>query len=278
MIVLLFCVASLLLEPGSQAAPARSLSDGMLAAAAREVFAHKCVECHGSDLAHPRAGFGYVTDLSRLTAHGKYVVPGKLGDSVLWQEIDEGDMPPENAKAGALTAQETEAVREWILGGAPALEKEGAPGARAPRERLIVLIGRLHVLAVHFPVALLVIAALCEAWEGLGGAGRVSPSVRFCLSVGAVGAVAAAGLGWVRALDGFSGPLSDPASLVGLHRWIGTGVGVTAPIVALFSERELRHGERSRGVRAAVVALGVLAGAAAHFGGLLTHGTDFFDL
>src|SRR5436190_13479844 len=92
-----------------------------LARGALDAFAAKCVQCHGPDVPHPKAAFGYVTDLNRLVASGKYIVPGDLDKSELWKEIDEGDMPPDNAKAGPLTPQQIDAIRQWILGGAPSL-------------------------------------------------------------------------------------------------------------------------------------------------------------
>jgi mono/diheme cytochrome c family protein/uncharacterized membrane protein len=276
-----------------------------LARAALDVFASKCVQCHGSDLPHPRARFGFVTDLERLVASEKYVVPGNLDESELWQEIAEGDMPPSEAKAGPLTPDQADAIRQWILAGAPPLQdsepmtlvqanrtimlpshvEKPAEAAATPHEqmesyprRLVALIGRLHVLVIHFPIALLVVAALCEAWQALRGSERVAPSVRLCLSLGALAAPVAAGMGWIHALDGFAGPLSDPTSVLGLHRWLGTGAGVIAPAIALLSERDARRGRRSFGVRMAIMALALAVGGAGHFGGILTHGSGLLDL
>src|SRR6185369_7036279 len=105
-----------------QATPPKPTSqEHPLARAALDVFASKCVQCHGQDVPHPKAGFGYVTDLQRLVSSGKYVAPGALDKSELWKEIEEGDMPPDKALAGPLTPEETDAIRRWILGGAPPL-------------------------------------------------------------------------------------------------------------------------------------------------------------
>jgi uncharacterized membrane protein len=260
------------------------------------------VQCHGPDVPHPKAAFGYVTDLQRLVASEKYVVPGSLDKSMLWKEVEEGDMPPDEARAGPLTQAETDAIREWIVAGAPPLampetrreendRKDAPPSPQESRPvstsesrrtpeplsaRLIVLLGRFHVLAVHFPIALLLVAAVTEARGGLQRSTAVLSSGRLCLTLGALAALAAAGLGWVHALDGFAGPLSNPTSITGLHRWIGTAVGVIAPAVALLSERDVGRGRRSLGVRVSIIALGLGAGAAGHFGGLLTHGSEYF--
>src|SRR5262249_55555413 len=151
------------------------------------------------------------TDLEKLAASGKYVVPGNLEKSEVWQEISEGDMPPDNAKAGPLSAQETDAIRRWIVEGAPSLNAKGgsvegastqypsaptadnpsrvaaAPPAEekaSPGARAVALLGRFHVLVVHFPLALLLTAVSVEVVSGLRRSWSVSPSVRVCLSLG----------------------------------------------------------------------------------------------
>jgi mono/diheme cytochrome c family protein len=100
-------------------APPSSFSGDELAAAASAVFATKCVQCHGPALPHPKAGFGYITDLRRLVDSGKYIVPGAPEKSEIWSQVSEGDMPPDGAKAGPLTQAEKDAILAWIVAGAP---------------------------------------------------------------------------------------------------------------------------------------------------------------
>jgi uncharacterized membrane protein len=246
-----------------------------------------------------------VTDLKRLTASNKYVTPGHPDQSELWKEIDEGDMPPDKARAGPLTPAEKDAIFQWIVGGAPPLDEVAsitataagpslqpsrdpapteiaAPNARSQTEiapsRLLALFGRFHVVLIHFPVAFIIVAAMVEAWNFLRPSAVVTSLGRMCLVLGAVAAIPAAALGWIHALDGFPGPCSDPMSIAGLHRWIGTAVGVIAPAVAIFSERDARRGKRSPILRWAILVLAALVGVAGHFGGLLTHGSGYFDL
>src|SRR5262249_4598145 len=64
------------------------------------VFQAKCVQCHGPQLPKPKGKFGYVLDLKRVAANPDLVVPGKPEESQLWDLIDNGEMPAENAKAG----------------------------------------------------------------------------------------------------------------------------------------------------------------------------------
>src|SRR3954451_15287870 len=101
-------------QPPSAAAPAGDLPAETLA-----VFQAKCAACHGPQAAKPKK-FGYVTDLMRLAANPKYVIPHDPDKSGLWQAIDEGDMPPDDAKTGPLSDVQKQTVRNWIEAGAPA--------------------------------------------------------------------------------------------------------------------------------------------------------------
>src|SRR5579862_4437339 len=175
--------------------PQSSTASDELAAAAKAVFATKCIQCHGPQVPYPKAAFGYITDLRRLVASGKYIVPRKPGESEIWKEISDGDMPPDEAKAGPLTQAESDSILAWIVAGAPLLrEGERAnpasdvpsrdartgpmiavgdrsedpasgdavpPADRKPLvQRAVELIGRAHVIVVHFPVALLISAGM----------------------------------------------------------------------------------------------------------------------
>jgi hypothetical protein len=51
---------------GSSTTAATGAAPVNLAFAVRNIFAAKCVECHGSDLPRPKGRFGYVLDLERL--------------------------------------------------------------------------------------------------------------------------------------------------------------------------------------------------------------------
>lgn len=294
--VQLVTIAAVLVQ--AQAAPD---SRPALAREALAAFAAKCVQCHGPEVPHPKAAFGFVTDLDRLVASGKYVRPGHPEDSEVWKEISEGDMPPDEAKAGPLSQGEKDAILAWIVAGAPGADDPNRAGSEAaPRRqretprgamdgpgdgracrslatRAVVLFGRLHVLVTHFPVAMLIAAAGVECWSWVRSARAPSPLTRFCVWIGAVSAGAAGVMGWVHALDGFPSAAADPFTIAGLHRWIGTGAALLAPAAALMVERDARAARRSPLARAAILGLAGLVGVAAHFGGLLTHGPGFLS-
>lgn len=138
-----------------------------------------------------------------------------------------------------------------------------APAGEARLTRL----GRLHPLAVHFPVALILSAGLAE----LPGAFRRKPAwhefSRFSITLGALGALIAVPLGWLAA----GAPGSD--ALTEWHRWLGTATGLTSAAAALLARTHHLTAYR------ATLAVGVaLVAAAGHLGGVLTHGEDFVQI
>ena len=79
------------------------------------VLARNCLDCHD---AASRKGDLNLSQKSAAFAggeSGKVVVPGKPGDSLLWQLIEKGDMPAEGAP---LTSDEKKTIRKWIEQGA----------------------------------------------------------------------------------------------------------------------------------------------------------------
>jgi hypothetical protein len=260
----------------------------------RAVFEAKCASCHGAHLAKPRGKFGHVLDLPRVAANPKYVVPSLPDDSPLWKLIDEGEMPPEDARTGALTKEEKELVRAWIDAGAPApatpailfpdtptqaapppAEAAGAPPAAPFAVRLLRWVGKFHVATVHFPIALLLAAAVAEVWALWRGIRFPLPVVRFCVLLGAAGAAAAAVLGWLLAWGGGYGARTPV--LLALHRWVGTATGLVAVGAAVLSEADARIGKRRRRSRLLLFLAALLVSIAGHLGGTLVHGEDFYD-
>jgi len=254
---------------------------GQLASEVRRLFAEKCAECHSAKLARPKGKFGYVLDLHRMAGNPKLVVPFNADQSQLWQKIEDGQMPPEDAKGGPLSNQQKALVRWWIEAGAAASAGAGAASIAAEPHpdqppalgaRLLRWMGRFHVLVIHFPIALLVAAAVAESWWMWEGRAGMSPAVRYCVLLGALGAIVAAGLGWVRApFSGYGG-----AQALFLHRWAGTAAGACALAAAIASEHDVLRHRRSRIFRAALFASALMIGAAGHLGGTLVYGDGYF--
>ena len=278
----------LLLAPAAAAADVSPPAD--LGSRVREIFAAKCSQCHSAGLVRPKGKFGYVLDLARMAANPRLVVPSDAAHSKLWQQIDDGDMPPDDAKAGPLSDSEKQVVRSWIEAGAPVppaavqqtalteIQPAMKPALVGHRpsifRRVLRLAGKLHVLVIHFPIALIAAAAGMESWWILRRRRDTSPVVRFCVYFGAAGAVVAAFLGWLHAP--FSGYESSAAGTLLLHRWLGVAAATGAMVVAGLSGLDELRGRRSLIFRAALFGTALLIGLTGHLGGTLVYGDDFF--
>jgi uncharacterized membrane protein len=254
----------------------------------QKVFRAKCNQCHGSHLAKPKGKFGYILDLGRVAGNPKIVVPSKPDESRLWELVSGDEMPPEDAQAGPLTAEEKNLIHDWIAAGAPAMpgssatssesadEPEPSEMARLPfYKRALFLLGRFHVIVVHFPIALIMAAAAGELWFWWLGYKGLHPAVRFCVLLAVPAAIAAAVLGWLLAWSGAG--LSAPQVLL-FHRWLGTVGAVWLVAVAASSEADARHSTRSALSRVLLFAGAILIGVTGHLGGTLVYGEDYFRL
>jgi uncharacterized membrane protein len=140
--------------------------------------------------------------------------------------------------------------------------------------RLVVLVGKTHPLAVHLPIGLGLFAALSEALFMLKKDRVWRTTATLAMIFAALGALAAAPLGWIAA-----GDADFPASLAStlqLHRYAGLAA-VAWLLLGAWASREAREGE---GKLFRVLALGapVLIGLAGHLGGTLVFGTGYFSL
>lgn len=107
-----------------------------------------------------------------------------------------------------------------------------APPDGNERAQLLQFVGRFHLLAVHLPIAVLVLVPVIE----LAGRSRyfpqLLPSAEFLLAVATCGAIVAGALGWCLAKSGgYSGPL------VTQHMWGGVSVAIAAWLCWLFRVR-----------------------------------------
>lgn len=171
---------------------------------------------------------------------------------------------------------------ERYLANLPGLAAQAAPAAPdASAERAAEaagLLGRVHPLLVHFPIALLLAGALAEILGALRGRTGSSPAARFCVGLGALGAAAAALTGWQRA-EHFAA-LPGTEDNVDLHRWFAvatTGLALLLALIGLWS-RERSSNVRSPGLglfRWGLLLAAVVVAVTAHFGGTLVYGADF---
>jgi mono/diheme cytochrome c family protein len=260
-----------------------------LVAEVRAVFTAKCAGCHGPTLAKPRGRFGYILDLSRVASNREMVVPFAPKESELWELVSRSEMPPPDSPTGALTTDEKELIRNWIAAGAPAIssvssqsygaeapltvQETALPATSMPHTPILEWIGKFHLLFLHFPIALMLAAAAAEFWSMVLKSRVPNPAVRYCALLGAIAVLATVPLGWLHALSVYGDHVTQALTL---HRWLGTAAGSLVVVAAVCSELDVHLGKRSLLTRVVLLAGAVLVASAAHFGGILAHGAEFF--
>lgn len=150
-------------------------------------------------------------------------------------------------------------------------ESEEPPAALDPLTKA----GRFHPVIVHFPIALLIAAALAEMLLALGFLKRAGEDIaRFCWWGGTATALAAGALGWLAAME-----LTNPPDHLDTHRYLGMAATALALMGAWLEWRA-----RNREVGSATFIwrcwLGITIctiGATGHFGGVLVYGPDFLS-
>jgi hypothetical protein len=133
--------------------------------------------------------------------------------------------------------------------------------------KVVKYTGKYHIMVLHFPIAFLIGAAVVQ-WY-LVARGKGASVVSVMLWFGALGAVAAASLGWMYAYDSVYFGEED-IKLLFWHRWLGTGTATLAVLVLLLRNK---LGPKSLAV-ALTLCVGLVA-AAAHFGASLVYGPEF---
>ena len=159
----------------------------------------------------------------------------------------------------------------------PVRQGEGASArpARADPWWGWVLLGRLHPMVVHFPIALLTIAAVIEGIHVARRRPVPSEAGTYCLAFGVAGGVASAVLGTLNA--GHQTFATDATLVLGRHQVMGW-MAVIAAAAALGAGHVAR---RSGGMRtiaaylALVFATSAVVGATGHLGGELVYGSRY---
>lgn len=136
----------------------------------------------------------------------------------------------------------------------------------------MTLIGRLHPLLVHFPIALVLVAAVAEVVATTTGLSDWRALALANLRAGAVFAIGAAIAGWRLA----SSPGIEATSSLEWHRWLGSIAAIAVVGAALATA-----GARGRSplaiwaYRITLFWATALVAVTGHLGGLLVWGADF---
>ncbi|MHB1177241.1 MAG: DUF1549 domain-containing protein [Daejeonella sp.] len=134
-------------------------------------------------------------------------------------------------------------------------------------------LGRLHPLAVHFPVAFLVFAAILELFTLKKFSSALRPGINLLVAAGVISAIFSAVFGFLLSRDG------DYGEDLSIHQWIGIATAFLGAVSWLLLNRILKKNQVKlvKPYRSILFfsALGVsLAG---HFGASLAHGDDYLS-
>ncbi len=150
--------------------------------------------------------------------------------------------------------------------------EEGHEDAGTNVPQPLAWFGKFHPPVTHFPIALIVAAALAEFLFMQKGTALFEHATRFCVWLGAGGAVLAAILGWFFA--GFH--LFDDEWVMTTHRWLGTATALWAALIFGLCERAYSGTASRQPFRLALFAGAGLVSTTGFFGGALIYGLDHY--
>jgi uncharacterized membrane protein len=134
--------------------------------------------------------------------------------------------------------------------------------------------GRLHPLAVHFPLGLLLFAAILELITIRNFSSHLRPGINLLVIAGVIASIFSAVLGLLLSRQGDYGK-----DLLGLHQWVGIATVLSGVITWFLLNRILVTKKISlikyyRGILFFCAAVLSVTG---HFGASLTHGKDYLS-
>ncbi len=145
-----------------------------------------------------------------------------------------------------------------------------AMAAQEPKtfpERLVSWFGRMHPFAVHFPIALFPVALVALILARRRG--ETVELIRALIVVAGAGSIIATALGWLN--GGLT--VSDTDTVLMLHRWLGTALGLLGGALAWWAwrRRAAVHSGRMVTALGVIVALLLVQG---FLGASVTHGME----
>lgn len=137
---------------------------------------------------------------------------------------------------------------------------------------LILFIGRFHPLLVHLPIGFLLLAFLLECFARLerfqeAGLGNAVP---FSLLLGGISAIGAVLTGYLLSLDGGYGE-----DLLSTHMWLGITVAVLSLLAFILRTMFFDRPMIKKMYEGILLLMVVCLMATGHYGGSLTHGSDY---
>ncbi len=133
-------------------------------------------------------------------------------------------------------------------------------------------LGRLHPLIVHFPIALIIVAAVLELFSLRNFKSKFRAGIHFLILIGTVSAILSAIFGWLLAeSQGTTGSILD------LHKQLGIVTSIlSALLLFLLLKADKSASKKLNSIyRIFLFFTAFVVGLTGHFGGSLTHGEDF---
>lgn len=133
-------------------------------------------------------------------------------------------------------------------------------------------LGRLHPLVVHFPVTLLLVAALLELFTIKNFQSKLRPAINLLLMAGVGTAIVSVAFGLLLARGGDYGK-----ETLNLHQWTGiaaAGLGACS-LILLYNVLKKNKQRLITPYRTVILLAGFGVCIAGHFGAALTHGSNY---
>ncbi|HMI03648.1 MAG TPA: c-type cytochrome domain-containing protein [Pedobacter sp.] len=127
-------------------------------------------------------------------------------------------------------------------------------------------IGRFHPVLVHLPIGILLLGCLFQLMTIKSRFSALRAAVPFIYLLGGLGAVVSSVSGYLLSQSG-----DYDGNMVGIHQWLGISVSVISLVVYIL----YRKGVREALLNLTAVVLIVLITLTGHYGGSLTHGSDY---
>jgi uncharacterized membrane protein len=135
-------------------------------------------------------------------------------------------------------------------------------------------IGRFHIVIVHFPIAILLLASLLEILSFKNFNSKFRPAINISVIIGGISAIFSALFGYILAQnEEITGQTLD------LHQWGGIATAVLSSITLFLLWLILKKGQSTKIslYRWSLFAASLGVVFTGHFGGSLTHGDDYFS-
>jgi uncharacterized membrane protein len=138
-------------------------------------------------------------------------------------------------------------------------------------EGLLSVLGRLHPIILHLPIGFLLIAFMMEIHDRWNNSSSFQAAITFTLFWGMMGAILAAVSGYGLSLQG-----GYEEGLLNNHKRLGIAVALFSVLIYFLNKTNAKSGNKLYMSTFSLTILGLIL--TGHWGGSLTHGSDFLTI